>query len=219
MPHPDPQRHPSAITYNRFSRWYDLLAGSSERQFVHLGLTMLAVQPGERVLEIGCGTGHGLVALAAACAPEGCVAGVDISPRMLAISARRTSHRSQPVLLTCADAVSLPFSAQGFDAVFMSFTLELFSDDQIPLVLAECLRVLSISGRLGVVSLAAQPRPNLMARLYEWTHRRLPRWVDCRPIDAARLLQQAGFHLQQHLQLRMWGLPVSLIVASPQGLQ
>lgn len=214
MPHPDTPQPSPAHTYNRLSRWYDSLAGSSERKFVLLGVNMLAVQPGERVLEIGCGTGHGLVALAAAAAPGGCITGVDLSPGMLAVSARRLRHRIAPVHLSGADAVHLPFAPQSFDAVFLSFTLELFSDEQLPPVLAECRRVLSPSGRLGVVSLAAQTQPNLMVRLYEWTHRRLPRWVDCRPIFTASLLQQAGFHLQQHQQLRMWGLPVSLIIAS-----
>ncbi|MFZ0532240.1 MAG: hypothetical protein WAM09_03595, partial [Anaerolineales bacterium] len=43
--------------YNRMSRIYDLLAGSSEAQFIHLGLDMLAVRAGETILEIGSGTG------------------------------------------------------------------------------------------------------------------------------------------------------------------
>ena len=50
-------------SYNRLSRWYDALAGSSEEKFRMMGVQALAIQPGEKVLEIGCGTGTSLAAL------------------------------------------------------------------------------------------------------------------------------------------------------------
>jgi len=56
--------------YDRLSRWYDRFAGS-EKAFTDLGLQMLAVKEGERVLEIGFGTGHALAALEAAAGSAG----------------------------------------------------------------------------------------------------------------------------------------------------
>ena len=52
--------------YDRLSRWYDLLAGWSERPARETGLGLLAAKPGETVLEIGFGTGTSLVKLAEA---------------------------------------------------------------------------------------------------------------------------------------------------------
>ncbi len=69
--------------YDRLSRWYDRFAGS-EKMFTDLGLQMLAVKEGERVLEIGFGTGHALAALAQQTGDSGLAAGVELSPGMIA---------------------------------------------------------------------------------------------------------------------------------------
>jgi ubiquinone/menaquinone biosynthesis C-methylase UbiE len=52
-------------SYDRLSRWYDWLSAGSERPLTELGLKKLNVNTGETVLEIGFGTGHALLALAA----------------------------------------------------------------------------------------------------------------------------------------------------------
>ena len=51
-------------SYDRLSRWYDMLAASSEWRYTQVGLQMLAAKQGEHVLEIGFGTGNALLALA-----------------------------------------------------------------------------------------------------------------------------------------------------------
>ena len=50
--------------YNRISRAYDRIADASERACRDRGVEVIDAKPGERVLELGFGTGHGLVALA-----------------------------------------------------------------------------------------------------------------------------------------------------------
>jgi demethylmenaquinone methyltransferase/2-methoxy-6-polyprenyl-1,4-benzoquinol methylase len=55
-----------------------------------------------------------------------------------------------------------------------------------------------------------------MRRLYEWSHRRFPAYIDCRPIYVSRSLQQGGFEIQKEVNYSLYGLPVEIILANPQ---
>jgi len=201
-------------SYNKLSRWYDLLADRSERKHRVAGLEKLGVRPGEKVLEIGFGTGHALLALARVVGDSGRVYGIDLSEGMRdrAMSRLKEAGLSQQVDLTCGDATQLPYDADFFDAIFMSFTLELFDTPEIPVVLGECWRVLHSGGRLGVVAMTKGEPPGVMERLYEWAHRKWPRYVDCRPIYASRSVKEAGFQVRDVARLSMWGLSGEVVL-------
>ena len=68
--------------YNKISHVYDLLAEHSEGPMRRAGLDQLDAKPGEKVLEIGFGTGHALVSLAQSVGPTGRVYGLDLSDGM-----------------------------------------------------------------------------------------------------------------------------------------
>jgi demethylmenaquinone methyltransferase/2-methoxy-6-polyprenyl-1,4-benzoquinol methylase len=200
--------------YDRLSRWYDFISGSSERPARMRGLQMLDVQTGERVLEIGCGTGESLPVLDDRVGIAGKAFAMDLSAGMLDI-AKGKLQKSGLSSVTCiqGDGLRLPLADKSFDAVFMSFTLELLPEEEIPVILGECRRVLCDGGRLGIVSLLQKDVPNWMERLYVWAHRRYPRAIDCRPIPVQEMVGNSGFVLSQFQEMSMWGLAVGILVA------
>ena len=208
-------RKATQAAYDRLSRWYDLLAAGSERALREDGVGRLAVSAGERVLEIGFGTGQTLADLSQAAGLTGGVIGVDLSPGMCRVAQRRTRRAGcvERLWLACGDASRLPVRAGSVDAIFMSFTLELFTDTEINGVLAECRRVLRRDGRLCVVAMAEAGCPNLMSRIYGWAHRRFPAYVDCRPIPVAATLASHGFHVIETASRAVAGLPVEVVMA------
>jgi ubiquinone/menaquinone biosynthesis C-methylase UbiE len=204
-------------SYDKMSRWYDLFA-SFENAYRNAGLRMLGAKQGERVLEIGFGTGHSIVALAHSVAASGRVYGIDLSEGMRRVAQARTTQAglADSVHLQCGDARNLPFDNDFFDAIFMSFTLELFDTPEIPIVLRESQRVLRDGGRVGVVSMSWKRQPGLIVRLYVWMHEKFLSYVDCRPILVQDVLQDAGFRIANAIEISMWGLPVEIVLARKQ---
>lgn len=209
----EPGGNPARAFYDRISGVYDHLSDASEHAARERGLKMLAVREGERVLEIGYGTGHTLEELARTVGTGGAVAGIDISTGMRDVARKRLAAADLEgrVDLRVGEVPPLPWDDAAFDAVTLSFTLELFEDDTMPRVLDEIRRVLAPGGRIGVVSMAEPDDPrheSLLTHAYKWMHRNFPHIVDCRPIDAVTRLRDAGFDVREHVEMSMWTLPV-----------
>ena len=201
--------------YDRTSRWHRFVEEPFERRARTAGLDLLRVQPGERVVELGCGAGGALIALVRAAGQTGRVVGVDLSPGMISQAAarlRRAGLADRAVLLV-GDATSIPWPDVSVDALFMAFTLELFDTPEIPLVLAECRRVLRPGGRIGVVSLSRAAPVRWPTRLYERLHDHFPAALDCRPIHPRLAVEAAGFEQAQSRAIPLWGLRTEAVVA------
>lgn len=192
--------------YNKISKVYDALAEHSEAPVRKAGLEMLDAREGQRILEIGFGTGHSLIELGLAVGPSGRVFGIDLSEKMVEISQRRIDEQGlhDRVELSRGDALHLPYQSSSFDGIFMSFTLELFDTPEIPLVLAECRRVLKAGGRIVVVAMSRVSPNGLMTEIFEWTHRHFPNYLDCRPILVRQALEDAGFEVTGYKVTKMW---------------
>jgi demethylmenaquinone methyltransferase/2-methoxy-6-polyprenyl-1,4-benzoquinol methylase len=119
------------------------------------------VAPGDRVLDVCCGTGD--LALASV-AEGGRVTGLDFSERML----ERARRKSDAVEWVEGDAVALPFPDGGFDAATVGFGVRNVPD--LERALAELRRVLRPGGRVAILEIT-RPR-GLLAPFYRL-------WFDC----------------------------------------
>jgi len=201
--------------YDRISKVYDYLTGAFERNCAEMAVRRLSVEEGETVLEIGFGTGHCLKLIAESVGQTGKVYGVDISSGMLEATRKRLdkARLMDRVELYCGDAASLPYGDNTFDAVFMSFTLELFDTPEILMLLGEVKRVLKSRARIVVASISKANGESLLLRLYEWAHRKWPKYVDCRPIYLEQSLRHAGYEIRKKEKLKLFGLPIEIVVA------
>lgn len=192
--------------YNKIARVYDALAEHSEAPVRKTGLEMLQAQPGQKILEIGFGTGHSLMELARSVGPSGKVLGIDLSEKMVEISRQRADDEGlgKRIELSCGDALHLPYESGSLDGIFMSFTLELFDTPEIPLVLAECKRVLKPGGRIVVIAMSRVLPEGLVMEIFEWTHRHFPNYLDCRPILVRQALEDSDFRICDSRIMKMW---------------
>jgi ubiquinone/menaquinone biosynthesis C-methylase UbiE len=109
-------------------------------------------RPGERVVDVACGTGIVARIVAARVGPTGSVAGVDLNPGMLSVarSVMLTDLPSAaPIQWQEASADKLPFPGESFDIVYCQLGLQFFSDR--PAALREMRRVLGPKGRIALM--------------------------------------------------------------------
>lgn len=117
-----------------------------------IAMEILAVEPGDRVLDVGCGPGNYTRPLARA-AGDGLTVGLDASEAMVAAAAERGGGENLAYLR--GDACALPFDDDSFDAACSVGVIHMVAE---PLVaLAEMTRVLAPGGRLVVLASCGRP--------------------------------------------------------------
>ena len=149
------------------------------------------VQPGHRVLDVGCGTGYFAGLLAEVVGQNGLVLGIDASPQMIDYATRRRSRPNCQFQVGTAESLGLP--ADRFDVVVSSLFMHHLPADLQPTALAEMRRVLRPGGTL-LIAEAQVPRARgwrLLARMHGFD--RMAQAV----ADLERLIGDAGF---EHLR-------------------
>jgi SAM-dependent methyltransferase len=107
---------------------------------------LAAPAAGERVLDVGCGTGIVARQVAARLGSTGAVNGIDLSPDMLAVAQAAAASEGVTVAWHQGASERLPFAGASFDLVLCQFALMFFADRAA--ALAEMRRVAADRGRL-----------------------------------------------------------------------
>lgn len=147
-------------------RWVGL-GGAQEARNVEVARMLLeaaAAEPGERVLDVGCGTGATLIPFAAAVGPQGHATGIDIAAPMLERARERVAEQGLTnVTLLQADAQVHEFAPASFDLVTSRFGVMFFADPTA--AFSNLCAALRPGGRLCMAVWAA---------VAENVHRRIP---------------------------------------------
>jgi ubiquinone/menaquinone biosynthesis C-methylase UbiE len=172
---------------------YDLVAEffffGCRRATYHALIDAVGVQPGQRVLDVGCGTGYFVRMIATAVGPSGFAVGVDPSSAMIDY-ARRKAADSSSSEFHVGTAEALGFPDGCFDVVVSSLVMHHLPEDLRMRALTEMRRVLRSGGRV-LVAEAQSPRHGsgwqLLTRLHGFD--RMARHVP----DLESLAAHSGF--------------------------
>jgi ubiquinone/menaquinone biosynthesis C-methylase UbiE len=121
-----------ASLYDHRADYYDflvhILSLGMDLYYRKVAVERLLLRPGDRVLDIGCGTGLDLSSLSKKVGPDGQVVGVDLSRRMLYWAHRRICKEGfRNISLLLGDASDLPFESSSIQAVFCNYLLSTVS--------------------------------------------------------------------------------------------
>ena len=146
------RKHPSACPYGqRF--WVEPPHPLITRRRLR---EVLAPQPGERVLEVGPGTGYYSLDVAEWVSPGGWLDIFDLQQQMLDHTMRRAHERAVTnITATQGDARTLPYPDAAFDAAYLTAVLGEIPDQDV--ALCELARVLKPGGRLVIGELFGDP--------------------------------------------------------------
>jgi ubiquinone/menaquinone biosynthesis C-methylase UbiE len=175
-----------------WARRYDLLMGvvtfGREQAFRQRIADLAWLQPGESVLDVGCGTGTLAMEARQRVGETGRVSGIDPSPQMIARASRKAERAGLEIDFQVGVIEQLAFPDQSFDVVLSTFMMHHLPDDLKRRGLAEIARVLKPGGRLLVLDMKGPAGP----------------WKS-RIADQPALLKEAGFSRVETGETRISG--------------
>jgi len=176
----------------RWAKYYDrfvrLLTLGRENALREETIRVAAIQPGETVLDVGCGTGSLTLLAKAAAGTQGKVYGIDAAPEMIHVAHQKVAQQHE-VSFQVGLIEALQFPDATFDVVLSSLMFHHLPDDLKQRGLAEIFRVLKPGGRLLIVDMKGTTGFIQHLSLAGLVHHRLTTGVQQLP----PVLKEAGY--------------------------
>lgn len=135
--------------YDQIVRWF--VMGGKERMFRHMTADLAQLQPGEAVLDVGCGTGTQALVAKERVGETGRVCGIDPSRPLLATARHKARRAGLLIDFQPGGIEHIPASSQSFDVVLSTFMMHHVPDHLKREGLAELARILTSGGRLLII--------------------------------------------------------------------
>lgn len=137
--------------YRRVASTYDRLFEPLNHGLRQLGIRMFPPEQGQKVLDVGCGTGVHLDLYR----NSGCeLYGIDTSPSMLEVARNRLGDEAK---LRLSDATTMPYESDTFDLVLCMLVLHEMDQLTRMSVVTEMKRVLKVDGHILLIDFHAGP--------------------------------------------------------------
>jgi ubiquinone/menaquinone biosynthesis C-methylase UbiE len=195
------------VSLDYLSDYYDLLTPAEKSRFRQKQIGLAGLREGEKVLEVGCGTGALSFLSKLRVGDTGEVAGIDIAPKMVARAEEKAAKANLDIAFQVASVDDLPYPDEHFDLVISSLMFHHLPVEVKKSGLGEIRRVLKDDGRFFLSDFCS-PRPITIIPMYlmlVWSpHTRyqlfgkLPQLVRESGFESVELLEK-GFFLEYYL--------------------
>ena len=139
---------PEGISLNLLSGFYDYLTFTEKSKFRKNQIKLIDIRKGEKVLEVGCGTGALSILAKKAVGESGEVDGIDIAPKMIATAQQKARKSNLKINFRIAPINELPYPDNTFDLIISSLMFHHLPVKVKKEGLEEIHRVLKKEGRL-----------------------------------------------------------------------
>jgi len=166
--HNEPRTREGPQTSGATIHWasqYDIFTGlfgmGANRRNSRMVIELAKVRPGDRVLDVACGTGSLTLTAQSYAGPGGKVYGIDAAPEMIEVAQKKAARSGVDVVFEVGLAEQLAFPEANFDVVISRLAIHHLPDDLKRKAFAEILRVLRPGGRLLIADFRPPANPVL----------------------------------------------------------
>ncbi len=194
-----------AMGSHRLTRFYDpfIRLTLREREFKSRIIEQAHIEPGMRVLDLGCGTGTLCIMTKQACA-SATVVGLDADPEIIAIARQKADQAQVAVEWYVGTADDPPFAEESFDRIFSTLAFHHLTAIEKKSALVKACEMLRSRGELYIADFG--PPQNLLMRIasapahvFDRKHRLAPNLRGQIPA----MMKGAGFYAAEEVDKRM----------------
>jgi demethylmenaquinone methyltransferase/2-methoxy-6-polyprenyl-1,4-benzoquinol methylase len=179
------------------ARHYDSLLNmfslGSYAVFIRRAIAKMNIQPDDRILDLGCGTGRNSCLMAKYLSAEGSIMGLDIGEEMISQFEKKCRHNPHVEVNNLRIDEPLPFKDE-FNKAFLSFVFHGFPDDKKEIIIKNIIKVLKPGGQLFILDyneFDLEKKPRIFRKAFAKIE--CPLALDYVKVDWKERLSQWGF--------------------------